>query len=246
MRPLFKIILFILLYSWGLPLVASPADTTLTPQSEVVPRIPEKEVIEDYKKDSDLNYEHIYQEDRSWWDNFWGWLKRKVGELFDIPTTDSENSLPIYVWIILGLAVVGIVFFIFRNEISTLWGKRNVKSTQTLKTEFVDLSVDANTLETQLQTAINEKDYKEAVRLCYTLSLKQLVEAGHIEFRIEKTNSEYLFELPQGILREPFKQLTFYFDYIFYGNFEATEAVFEKAQQQYKTLSANLKKVFTK
>jgi hypothetical protein len=211
----------------------------------VTPRIPTKEEIEDYKKSSDFNYERVYQQDQSWWDDFKKWLKDLFNELFDFPEVKSFDYWEAIMWVLITIAVLAIIYFGFRNEIAAFWGKRNVKSSTAIKTDFVDLTEDTITLETKLQNAIAQKEYAEAIRLYYTISLKSLIDAGLVEFRIDKTNSEYLFEIPTNTIRQPFKQLTFYFDYIFYGEFEATENIFLKTQEQYNILATHLKKAPT-
>lgn len=212
---------------------------------DIAPRLPQKEVIEEYKKSSDFNYERVYQQDTSWWDDVKKWLRDLFNDFFDFPEVASFDYWEAIMWILISLVVVAIIYFGFKNEIAAFWGKRNIKNSTTIKTDFVDLTADSITLETKLQNAIADKNYAEAVRLYYTLALKNLIDTGLIEFRIDKTNSEYLFELPTNTTRQPFKQLTFYFDYIFYGEFEATESIFLKTQEQYNLLSTHLKKVPT-
>jgi hypothetical protein len=214
-----------------------------TSNSDITPRIPPKEAIENYKENSEFNYERVYHQDKSWWDDVKQWIKDFFSDLFDLPEVKGFDYWEAVMWILMALTLGAIIYFVFKNEIATFWGKRNSRNSKTLKTEFVDLTEDTVTLETKLQNAIAQKNYAEAVRLYYTLALKNLVDTGHIEFRIDKTNSEYLYELPQEGLKQPFKKLTFYFDYIFYGEFEATENIFVKTQEQYNLLLNKLKAV---
>ena len=65
-------------------------------------------------------------------------------------------------------------------------------------------------------------DCREAVRLLYFQTLKQLSDAGRIEWQPYKTPTQYLYEV-----RLPaFRQLTNHFLQVRYGNFEATEELF--------------------
>ncbi len=234
------IISLLALWAWLAPVSCIAAiDSSLLDNSTVQPRLPQKETIEDYKKDSDLNYAETKVSDTSWWEDFWRWFR----SLFriDLPKGQKAWQDPLF-WIFIGVLVAAIVYFIFKNEIATIFNRSGDGKAQNLRTEFLDLSTDAQTLESQLKKAIDEKNHREAVRLYYTLTLKTLTDSGKIDFRIDKTNNEYLYEMPDGALRQPFKNLTFYFDYIFYGKFEATESIFLKMQDNYAQLTQNIKK----
>lgn len=214
-------------------------DSTLIDSSNVEQRLPTNETIQDYKKDSDLNYEETKIKDTSWWDGFWRWLKSKLkikepkGETYDLSVVG---------WILLIIIVLALLYFIFRNQLTSIWGRSGYRTSKALKTEFLDLSAKTEDIEKQLEQAITYKNYKEAIRLYYTLALKYLNQGGHINFRIDKTNNEYLYELPDGQLRQPFKALTFYFDYIFYGKFEATESIYLRMKENFQQLNQNAKK----
>ena len=65
-------------------------------------------------------------------------------------------------------------------------------------------------------------DYREAVRLLYLQTLKQLSDEKRIDWQLYKTPTQYVYEV-----RMPaFRQLTNHFLRVRYGNFEATEALF--------------------
>jgi len=234
-----KILFFLTAIVCFAPLNATETDSANS--SNITPRIPTKQSIEEYKKTSDFDYEAVYQQDTNWWDDIKQWIKEWLANFFNLPKITSFDYLGTIMWILIGIAVGAIIYFIFKNEIASFWGKRNIKNSETIDTNFVDLTDDTITLETKLQNAIAKKDYAEAIRLYYTLALKNLIDTGLVEFRIDKTNNEYLLELSANTARQPFKQLTFYFDYIFYGEFEATENIFLKTEEQYHLLSAHLK-----
>ena len=74
--------------------------------------------------------------------------------------------------------------------------------------------------------ALSRQDYREAVRLLYLQTLKQLSDAERIDWQLYKTPTQYLTEV-----RLPaFRQLTNHFLRVRYGNFEATEELFRTMQ----------------
>lgn len=73
-----------------------------------------------------------------------------------------------------------------------------------------------------INEALSQRNYREAVRLLYLQTLKQLSDADRIEWKPYKTPTQYLYEV-----RLPaFRQLTNHFLWVRYGNFEATEELF--------------------
>ena len=74
--------------------------------------------------------------------------------------------------------------------------------------------------------ALSRQNYREAVRLLYLQTLKQLSDAERIDWQLYKTPTQYINEV-----RLPaFRQLTNHFLRVRYGNFEATEELFRIMQ----------------
>lgn len=70
--------------------------------------------------------------------------------------------------------------------------------------------------------ALVRTDYREAVRLLYLQTLKQLSDGKRIDWQLYKTPTQYIYEV-----RLPaFRQMTSHFLRVRYGNFEATETLF--------------------
>ena len=77
-----------------------------------------------------------------------------------------------------------------------------------------------------LREALSRQNYREAVRLLYLQTLKQLSDAERIDWQLYKTPTQYINEV-----RLPaFRQLTNHFLRVRYGNFEATEELFRIMQ----------------
>lgn len=84
--------------------------------------------------------------------------------------------------------------------------------------------------EKEISAAMLRNEYREAVRLLYLQTLKQLSDAEKIDWQPYKTPTEYTYELKANALRTPFRELTNRFLRVRYGNFEATEALFHEMQ----------------
>ena len=89
--------------------------------------------------------------------------------------------------------------------------------------------------EKELKIAIQTKNYRQAVRLYYLQTLSLLSKKGHIQFKQDRTNAEYLFQLYNKDSYQPFRSLTRSFEYTCYGKFELSEPAFEKVQKDFET-----------
>ena len=56
----------------------------------------------------------------------------------------------------------------------------------------------------------------------------------YIEWDIEKTNSDYLYELKKPEHKEDFTYLSYLYNYIWYGEFAIDETSFTKAENRFK------------
>lgn len=90
----------------------------------------------------------------------------------------------------------------------------------------------------EIDRALAQRNYREAVRLLYLHILKQLSDAGQIDWQLYKTPTEYIYELKPEPVRVPFRNLTHLFLRVRYGNFEATASLFEEMQ----ALQADIRK----
>ena len=78
----------------------------------------------------------------------------------------------------------------------------------------------------EIASALSRHDYREAVRLLYLQTLKQLSDEKRIDWQLYKTPTQYIYEV-----RMPaFQRLTHHFLRVRYGNFEATEELFQTMQ----------------
>jgi hypothetical protein len=96
--------------------------------------------------------------------------------------------------------------------------------------------------ESLLDKAISEKRYRYAVRLLYLQSLRQLHEGGIIRWTIDKTNHEYVREVRDGALKPIFSEVTFIFEYIWYGEFPVDKDHFYTARGSFVRLEQAMRR----
>lgn len=81
-----------------------------------------------------------------------------------------------------------------------------------------------------LRKAVKANDYRMIIRIRFLLILKELHERGLISWKKEKTNAEYLRELPGPELRHRFGLISDLFTWTWYGEYPLTGQAFEKVE----------------
>ena len=129
------------------------------------------------------------------------------------------------------LAVLGWLIYKYRPG---LFGGKKEKA---LDYELEEDTIYGIDFDEALREAIARKDYREAVRLKYLQTLKQLTENECIDWQLHKTPTQYTYEFAN----EDFLRMTRHFLRIRYGNFDATPEIYEDVVAANLSL-ANVKK----
>ena len=134
------------------------------------------------------------------------------------------------------LYAAGFVLLIF--AISRLFGisGRDVfyKSSGKVENDFEYLEENIHSIDFDklLEEALSKNDFKLAIRLTYLKTLKVLSDRLVVNWQAGKTNYEYLYEINQPTLREPFRTISYHFDYAWYGDFEVNEQIYNLTREQ--------------
>ncbi len=86
----------------------------------------------------------------------------------------------------------------------------------------------------RIEAAINSQDYRNAVRLLYLFALRQLSEKDLIKWKLNKTNQEYWKELKNKGLGESFSEITYFFEWVWYGHFDISGEKFKEIQSLFQ------------
>jgi hypothetical protein len=131
-------------------------------------------------------------------------------------------------WVLLiGILVVVLVYLLN----SDLFGPNNRKlsSATTIDLDNIEQHLQESDLEKYLRQALAQKEYKQAIRLYYLMLIKELSAKEYIEWRKEKTNRQYLYELStKPMLQTPFRESTRIFERVWYGETAFEERDFEQ------------------
>ena len=185
--------------------------------------------INKYKSDPAFNYV-VKKTTMTWWDlfwrwvwelwdSFWQWVGHLLAALFGHIHLGG-HAVSILEFILIGLAVAFVVYLILLL-IGIDFLKLFKKKQAGIEIPYAESleNIHQINFDEAIDNAISVKDYRLAVRLLYLRSLKQLSDAGLINWKIEKTNSAYLNELKDEEQRRRFSIVTRQFEYVWYGDF---------------------------
>ncbi len=213
-------------------LVASP---TVLAQSKRIPptvtsahddraplrvRYPEQEHLRDLQTDHDYQYGNDAPPPENPLARLWQWLMRKLGAFLS-----SEAYQNVWQYVILA-AIAGVaIYLLMKAEVlGFLFSKR----AQSAGLAYENLSENIHEIDFSqaIDDAVSLRNFRLAVRLLYLQTLKQLTDAGRIQYKPDKTNRQYVYELANSPLQTDFERLTSQFEFVWYGDFPIDETRF--------------------
>jgi hypothetical protein len=145
----------------------------------------------------------------------------------------------VLLWVvIIGAFLAVLVWFLIASDVRLFRKKPKALD----KEVDIALSEDifAINYEQELQKAISNNNFRLGVRLMYLHILRMLSDGGIIQYKIEKTNSEYLAQLYNTSYYKKFFRLTRNFEYVWYGQFNISGEAFQIIQQDYNNLKSQV------
>ncbi|NND93770.1 MAG: DUF4129 domain-containing protein [Flavobacteriales bacterium] len=149
---------------------------------------------------------------------------------------ESDLSIPSVNWSALGwvkylllIILVAIVVFLLVKVISSK-GNTKLSNEAIVYSELDDIEDDLNKadLESFLEKALSKGDYRLAFRVLYLMALKEMERKNWIDYRKEKTNFNYVFELREREELGQFIELTRAFEKAWYGEYAFGKSDYEK------------------
>lgn len=182
--------------------------------------------LEQLRKDADFDYRQPPSVAESLWDRLILWLDHLFGWIFRNAVTTNWGRLLLYT-LGLGVLVVIIMMLLKVDALRVFYSGADKGS---LNYQAFQENIHEMDFEKLIREALEKKEYRLAVRLTFLYSLKLLSDQHHLDWRPGKTNHDYLDELQEGELKTGFNELSFYFDYAWYGDFTVNENTYQRVQ----------------
>lgn len=192
----------------------------------------------EYLSDDEFNYS---QGKDSY--SYWQLLKKRIGNLLKklfgyAPDAPTPAFIEVLIGVLSGIVVLIVLFVVvrilIRHKGRWLLAKKNEELT-------LDIYDTENLIEKadfrQLIVEHEQKgDTRSCIRLYFLWTLKVLKNNNLINWLPDKTNSEYLNEITDQVLRNQFSYLSYLYEYVWYGEFPLENNDYLKAKSAFENL----------
>jgi len=199
-------------------------------------RRPSIDRITKFKTDRDFIYETDYSAKLTIWDLIGNWLRKHffepvIGKHAFTIWQITEYSLAI-------IAVLLIVYYFIKGDRRGLFS-RGPKSLA-IEMDGAEEDISLMNFDKLINDAIVNGQYRVAIRYLYLKLLKDLSDKNYINWKAEKTNLDYVNELRPSRYGKGFMEVTFLFDYAWYGDADVTEGTFGQIRNSFSEFNKQL------
>lgn len=158
----------------------------------------------------------------------WAWVTTQAGRLLStlFGTRFAQQYTEVVLVAIIIVLLLLLLWFLYKKRPELFMRSHKNKLAYSLEADTI-YGIDFTA---EIDKAVARGEYRQAIRLIYLQTLKQLSDDEQIDWQPYKTPTEYTYEVKAATLRAPFRNLTNLFLRVRYGNFEATETLFRAMQ----------------
>jgi predicted Holliday junction resolvase-like endonuclease len=120
--------------------------------------------------------------------------------------------------IIIGALVFVVIFVVLKLVGNDSAGDKRLKSQNKMSIREMEENLHEADLDKFLKEALEQKEFKKAVRIYYLMVIKLLSEKNWIHWKKEKTNGQYLYEMTDNPHYKEFNSLTILFERIWFSD----------------------------
>jgi hypothetical protein len=224
-------------------LAVAKKEKTTTTQTTLVQDVNNPIVVRKFnnkfkKKYTDKIFIYEYKTpEKNAWDRFKEWLANIFKDLFRF--SSNEASLNFVGIVLKTLAVLIIVFVIYlivkaliNKEGQWIFGKSSEK--KIIRYSEIEKNIHLVDFEKLIKNTLQFDEKRLCIRYFYLWLLRKMSDKQIIVWDVEKTNSDYLYELKNQTLKEDFAYLSYLYNYIWYGEFELDDDTFAKAKKAFE------------
>lgn len=202
------------------------------------------EKLKDYKAQKDFQYK-VEKREKTWLDKVLKWFGKRFLEflrwLFGERRAVGIFSFIVKVFpYVIAVLMVLLLLKIFLNvRTDSILARSNLSSK-------IQISEDEDIIQNQdikalIKEALQANDYRLAIRYHYLYILQRLEIKEYINWELQKTNHDYEREITDEKLKKQFKDLTYLYDFVWYGAFSVDKTSFNKAKLQFDDMEGLIK-----
>lgn len=190
-------------------------------------RYPDKDHLRSLRTDRDYQYGTDAPPPENPIARFFAWLWRKLGEFLS-----SESYQNVWQYVILAAIAGLVIYLLMKAEVLDFLFPKKAQNGE-LDYENLTENIHEIDFNAVIEEAVGQQNYRLAVRLLYLQALKQLTDAGRINYKPDKTNRQYVYELANTPFQADFEKLTRRFEVVWYGDFAVNGSQFTAIQDEF-------------
>lgn len=204
--------------------------------STIRPRSFNEENIGKYKNSEAFDY-RVVEHEPTWYERAYAWAMQKLGNFLRwIFGNETGSGILIFIAELLPYLIGAVILFLFikfflkvnvRNIVDS---KKNSAVVNFKEEEELIKNSDLNEL---INKALSQNNFRLAIRYYYLKILQQLSKRQIIDWQGQKTNADYLGEIDNAVLKKKFSDITYLYDFIWYGEFPIDSDGYAKAEKQF-------------
>ena len=188
----------------------------------------------------EFNYATKTGESQNLLARFINWVGKGLYRIFGIELSPQLlQALEYLIYFLLVILAIYLIVKVLINEnFNSIFNKKAKSFHDINLTEEHIETIDVNNL---LRTALENSDYRLAIRYQFLLTLQKLSKNDVIQWHFDKTNSDYLNEIAQPTIQQGFKKVTYLYDHIWYGEQTIDLNKYEKSVLDFKSINKLIK-----
>ncbi len=243
-RNVFRSLLVAVLLSVLSPLAAQEKKVLVKDTAELKPREPAPAVQQEYYEDEAWRYDRddeatLGKEEPTVFDRLWNNFWEKIGESFSSGRGSGPSGWTILIFLILAAFIVLVILHVTKSGANSLFSGK-ARQQENVDATLEDVNIHAIDFDAQIRDALGRNDFRLAVRLWFLRTLKSLSDKELLHWQIDKTNSDYYYELGGTNYQKEFGEVSNVYDHIWYGEFHIDESSYKTAEEKFKNLSGKI------
>lgn len=179
--------------------------------------------IADYQADRRFDYNsQLTTPEYSWFEVVSRWFNRFINTIFS-GSFEEKYTTPVMIVLFL-IAVIAVFLFWYKKRPELFMRTRK---TAPIPYDIEEENIHGIDFDKEIETALDRADYRLAIRFLYLQTLRFLSDSNLIDWQIHKTPTEYVYEMKNRTMKQPFRELTNHFLQIRYGNYNASAERFD-------------------
>jgi len=200
-----------------------------------------RDALDRLAQDSDLQYPLEMDNGGGWTGYIYQFLTsvyKALVDLLNISAQNFDNILNLF-YFISGGVIVYLLYRLFGARY--LWIFSKAEAASEIPNTIEEENIHTIDFDQEIKQALGQGQHRLAIRLVYLHTLKILSDRQVIYWHPGRTNREYFQDIQKADLQQPFNTLSYYFNYVWYGNFPATLDTYHAVKQEFDLIHNTLK-----